>query len=113
MARLSARLTGPPRRTAVNVENFLVQIRIVRPVPRLCEVVLAVKFLVAQIGQDQDAPTVHRLAAAVGHICRRKRLILVVIVVQRNSDLLEMIAALHAPRSFTRLTREYWKDQKR
>ena len=72
------------------------QLRIVWPVPGLIEAVFVVERFAFHEGQDQHSPTVNGLAVGVGHIGGWKRLVNVVIVLKRESNLFEVVAALHA-----------------
>ena len=61
-----------------------------RAIPWLREIVLPVKLFLSKIGQYQHAPTMHRLAIPVGDIGRWEATIGLVIVGDRQRDLLEV-----------------------
>jgi hypothetical protein len=72
-----------------------------RIVPRLGEVDLVVQRLMLQVRQDQSAPTMQRLAVGIDGIRWRERAVFISVHVQRQSDLLEVIRTLRAPRGFS------------
>ena len=73
-----------------DIRSPLEQQGIARPVPGLVEAVFGVQFFFAQERQNQNPPTVPRLAIRPVHECWRKRLVLVVVVVKCEADLLEI-----------------------
>jgi len=72
------------------------QKRELRAVPRHAEVVAAIELELLQVRQDGNPPTPHGLAVPVGDHGRREALAGVVVVVQCQSDLLQVVAALRA-----------------
>jgi hypothetical protein len=66
------------------------ELPVVGTVPRFVEVVSSVKLLLLQERQDQNSPTMHRLAILVGDIRRWEATICLVIVGDRQRDLLEV-----------------------
>jgi hypothetical protein len=67
-------------------------------VPRLREVKFVIEFLMAQKGQQQDAPTVGGPALGIGDIGRRISSVLVVVAGDRQRDLLEVSLVRRAVR---------------
>src|SRR4051812_32302203 len=66
------------------------QFPIVRSIPRFIEIVLRIEFFLAEERQQQDAPTMPGLLIRAENIRRRKRVVLVVILMQREADLLQI-----------------------
>lgn len=65
------------------------QPRIPWAIPRLREIVLAVQPALVDVRQNQHAPTVDRVARGIGHIGGREAAERLVIVVQRQSQLVQ------------------------
>ena len=66
------------------------QFAVIRPVPRFGEVVLVVELILLQVREKEDAPAMHRAPFRIGEIGGRIATVLVVVVGNRQRELLEV-----------------------
>src|SRR5262245_46173655 len=91
----------PIRRTLIYLWHSWLQQPIMGAIPRFVEPVLLVQRLLAEEGEQQDAPTVHGQARLIRQIGRRKAPVPVMIIVHCQYDLLG-VANAHADLPLTK-----------
>ena len=80
-----------------NLQHPVVQLAVVRSIPWLVKAVLCIQVLLAKIGQEQDPPTVDRLAAGIGDVGRWEGAVGLVVIVEGQLDRAEVAGALRPP----------------
>ena len=98
--RVIGRSGGPRgiRGASENRRHLFDEQCVVRPVPRFIEPVARVQLVEAEFRQDQDSPTVQPLSIGIDNVGGRKRSVLVVVLMQRQTNGFEMRFALTAVR---------------
>ncbi len=87
--------------TVIRFRHLLDELDVLRAIPGLAKIVLLVQLCLFQIGQDQHAPAMRRIAVFIWQISRWETTVLFMVVMHGERKKLQVVRAHHSLRGAT------------